>query len=324
MLNLIAKNKMKIETTNIHIFTTLNILIDKYNYKFIDISLLVKDDINDYLLKTYGKLPQNILVFRGQSLIPSFKTDNKIKISFLIDDIHHAGKIRYARHLTIKRTTNVFATYAYIFRKKYNGNYNLYWFPHSCAFTDIKFNDNVKEKVFITGRLSLTNYPNRLKFVQLIKSKKYCNSIEYFKPNVKYRITTDNVRLIYGKRYIQKLNEFLCCFTCDASKKRPYIVAKHFEILSSGSLLLACNPHTKKEFESLGFKDMVHYISCDSTNMEEKVQFILDKNNRKNIDIIRKNGQEYALKKHTVEQRAKFINDVFNGASIEDKDKIEF
>ena len=84
-------------------------------------------------------------------------------------------------------------------------------------------------------------------------------------------------------------------------------MAKHFEILASGSLLFACNPHTKKEFESLGFKDGEDYISCNNVNMKEKITWLKNPLNLKKINIIRKNGNRKVCN-HTWKKRTELLN----------------
>ena len=203
MLNLITiSNNTLLETANNHIHNTFDELVNKYNYKYIDISLLYKNNINEYLMKTYNKLPDNILVFKGSSTIYSFNTDNKIKISSIIDDVHQTCKLKRNRNLSLKKITNVFATYAYIFPKIYKGNYNLHFFPHSCGFINVDFNDDPDNTILLSGRINKNIYPNRYAFLQLSMKTKYKNKIVRFKPNVNYRMpknkNTDN--LIFGEK----------------------------------------------------------------------------------------------------------------------------
>jgi len=310
MLNIIAFDVKSniISTSNLHIFDMITLLINKYNYEKINIELLYKDCINDYLIKKYNKLPDNILIIKGSSNIRYFKTHNDIKISFIIDDVHQGGTIRHNRLKSLDRVTNIFNTYAYFFNVWYiKKKYNLYWMPHSTRFTDIILNKNPINKILITGRLNDNIYPNR-KIIHNMSLKD--NRLKYFKSNVGYRINKKNIKekMIFGKKYLLLLNKYLCCFTCDANINRPYLVAKHFEIMASGSLLLSCNPNTKKYFKMLGYIDMKHYISCNNENMIEKINFILDEQNIELINKIRENGYLYTIKNHNYEKRTEFLN----------------
>lgn len=328
MINLIAINKKNtdISTSNLHIFDMIDILVKKYKYEIIEISLLFMKNINSYFKKKYGKLPDNILVFKGSSAIKDFETDYDIKISFFIDDIHGGGKTRINRKRSLSRVINVFNTYAYAFHKYYfkiqywyqktknpyfltDYSGNLLWLPHSTRFTDIPFNNKPIKKIIITGRLNKRVYPNRQIIYNFSKIRK---DIKYLKPNIGYRIKISNNKknLIYGKKFYLYINQYLCGFTCDLIPKRPYLVAKHFEIMASGALLLACNPNTKQYFQMLGYNDMEHYISCDPDNIEEKTNFILNPDNRELIDKIRKTGYEYTIQNHNYEVRTDFLHDV--------------
>ena len=312
MINLIAINihNSNISTSNLHIFDMIDLLVKKYKYKIIEMKLLFMKNINSYLKKIYGKLPNNIFLIQGSSAIKNFKTDNNIKISFLIDDIHSVGKNKRDRLKSLNKITNILNTYAYAFNKYYpNTNYNLFWLPHSTRFTDIPFNNKPIKKIIITGRLNKRVYPNRQIIYNFSKIRK---DIKYLKPNIGYRIKISNNKknLIYGKKFYLYINQYLCGFTCDLIPKRPYLVAKHFEIMASGALLLSCNPNTKQYFQMLGYNDMEHYISCDPDNIEEKTNFILNPDNRELIDKIRKTGYEYTIQNHNYEVRTDFLHDV--------------
>jgi hypothetical protein len=315
MLNLIAIDleDENISTSNLHIFDMVELLVDKYNYKKIDIKKLYDNDINEYLIKTFNVLPNNIFIIKGSSGIHKFKTSNKIKISFFIDDVHPGGSVRKNRRKSLKKTTNVFSTYAYQFNKYYPElNYKLYWLPHSVRFTDIKINENPIKKILITGRLNERVYPNRHKIFKLTKKNK---NILYFRPNIGYRIkkSEKNEKHIFGRKFLELLNKFFCGFTCDLIEDRSYLVAKHFEIMGSGCLLLACNPWTKKYFSILGFEDMRDYISCTPENMNEKINFILNSSNYELLDKIRRSGYEKVIKYHNYEIRTEYLHNVLIG-----------
>lgn len=311
MLNIIAVDRTdkNISTSNLHIFDMIELLEKEYGYKTVDISILKLKGVNNVLIQKFKKLPDNILIIKGSSEIFKFKVSTKIKLSFFIDDVHPGGKVRRNREKSLQKVTNVFSTYAYAFNKYYiEGNYNLYWLPHSIRFTNIKLNKNPIHKILITGRLYEKVYPNRQKIYNMSLNN---TNIYYLKPNVGYRVMEDKVtdNLIFGSKFMNFINRFFCGFTCDLIPERPYIVAKHFEIMGSGALLLACNPNTKSKFEELGFIDGQHYISCNPENLEEKINYILNKDNYNELNKIRKNGYEFTLKNHNYKIRTKFLHD---------------
>ena len=227
----------------------------------------------------------------------------EIKINIIIDDLHHQGLLKQNKLIGLSKVSRIISTYGYTFNKYYPKICPVYWFPHAGTF-DLGFNDNPVNKIIISGRLNKDIYPFRQYIVNLSNKNIFLQRLGV---NCRYEIKTDSHNLIYGERYIRILNNYLACFTCDASASRPYIVAKHFEILLSGSLLLAGNPNTKPYFEKLGFIDGVHYISATMTNIMEKIEFIKNPLNREIIDKIRMNGYELAKQKHTYLQRANYI-----------------
>lgn len=313
-INLVAKdiNNSNISTSNLHIFDMMKLLIDKYNFKLIDINKLYESNINEYFLNKYGKYPKNIFLVKGSSGIHKFKINSSINVSFLIDDVHPGGSTRKERIKSLRKTKNVFCTYAYHFYNYYpKGNYNLFWLPHSIRFNDIKFNENPDKKIIITGRLHKKIYPNRNIMYILAKKNR---DIIYLKPNIGYRVKKQhlNDKMLFGRKFLLKLNSYLCGFTCDLIAERPYIVAKHFEIMGSGSLLLACNINTKKYFEKLGFEDMKDYVSCNPENINEKIKFILDENNLNLINKIRLSGYNKTLKYHNYEKRTEYLYNIIN------------
>ena len=271
-----------------------------------------------------GKFPENnppetILSFENIASINKAKIPKGTKIFLIIDDIHHRGETKKLRIRNMKIVSGVFSTYAYCFNKYYPVMNNTYFTPHSAAFT-CKFNEKPIEKLLLSGRLIRYDlYP----FRHIIYNKSKTNkNIQYLVPNVSYRFTekTKKPTAIYGQKFVDQMNRYLACFTCDASQSRPYIVAKHFEILASGSLLVAGNINTKHAFEELGFKDMEHYIAVTIENFDEKLKFILDPKNRPLIDKIRRNGHEFVKQKHTYLHRAEFIDSVIKGtAKVEQK-----
>jgi hypothetical protein len=61
----------------------------------------------------------------------------------------------------------------------------------------------------------------------------------------------------------------------------------------------------------LGFRDGVHYLSVRPENLKPRIKEVLDPENRKEIDEMRRQGQQLVLERHLVEHRAKQIDEVF-------------
>lgn len=309
MIKLIIKEQ-NFSYSKRHLFDMLDLLVEKYNWNYI-----LKEELLNKEFK-YSKDFNNIeqlLLITGSSQIKQFNVPKTCKISYIIDDLHTGGSVKSERMKNYKRVYKIFATYAYCFSKFYPmiPNEMVEWLPHSARFT-IPFNNLPIDKILVSGRVNPKQYPNRFKMLQLSEKNKF---IYYEKPKLNgYRAKneSDIKNRIFGEKFYKVLNKYLICFTCDASSSRPYIVAKHFEILASGSLLFACNPFTKEHFNKLGFIDGEHYISCNGKNMVDKIKWLQDPSNLTEINRIRKNGYE-KVKEHTWEKRTEFVNKTLCG-----------
>jgi hypothetical protein len=313
MLNLIViNNNDAIRTTKLHfykIFDFLSRMSDFKTIEFAEIDGITQTQMSDLFYKKYFVIPDNIIFFEHLTEIDKINVPDECKINIIIDDLHHQGVIKKNRIIGLKKVSRILSTYGYCFGKYYTTTVPIYFFPHSAAF-DVTFNNNPINKILVSGRLNKNVYPFRNVIYKMSSKNK---NIEYAPVNCNYEIRQDSENLIYGQRYVDKLNRYLICFTCDASSERPYIVAKHFEIMSSGSLLFAGNPNTKKYFDKLGFVDGVHYISVAPNNLEDKIKYVTDPINRDSIDIIRKNGYEFVRSRHFYRNRAQYLKNILIG-----------
>lgn len=271
----------------------------------------IKENIVNYFTNKYNELPTTIFFWNVGTFIKNNLKEiinTKWTKCIYMDDIHqNSSKVRQFRQLMIDKFEFIFSTYAYTFVKFFpNTNMNkIIWFPHSVKNSfHVEFNDNPDPKILLTGCDDKNIYPFR-HFIKSIKSK---YPIEILKP-LSYRSISHN---FFGHEYIKYLNKFLVSIACCSNNETPYIVAKFFEIPASGALLLAYDEFVKKPLEELGFVDGVNYISVNFENADEKIKFVLNPENRPNIDQIRKNGYDLVWSKHTLKNRIKVVDDVTN------------
>lgn len=292
-----------------HLFDMLDLLVQKYQWKYISRETITH--INFKQNPLYNQI-QHLLLITGSSEIQDIILPNTCKISYIIDDLHTTGSIRQARIDNHHKVFKIFATYAYCFHKFFPmiSNKMVEWLPHSARYI-IPFNDNPINKILLCGRVNYEQYPNRCKMLIYSDKNKFIHYEESKLNGYRAQNKDDIDNQIYGEKFYKLLNKYLICFTCDANFSRPYIVAKHFEILASGSLLFSCNPFTKIYFERLGFIENQHYISCNNRNMQNKIQWLQDPVNLPEINKIRKNGYN-KVKEHTWIQRTEFINNILN------------
>jgi len=283
-------------------------LVNNYEYKYIDSEDLIKNkgNLKEYFMNKYGELPEYIISYADfKSLCVIYnELDKYCSTVVLLCDIHHGKSIQKYRKPVLLKSKYILNNYGYMYEKyypKHNGNI---FFPHSLSYK-LDYNHEPIKKILVSGHLNEAIYPNR--HIMYNKSKTR-DCIYYHKPDYTgYRITEKDREKTFGENYYKLLNQYICSFTDDANKDRPYIVGKFFEIMGNGSLLLACNERTKDEFSNLGFIDGIHYISCNMENIDEKIDFILNDKNIKIINEIRFNGYTLVQNNHTYVQRASEI-----------------
>mgnify|MGYP003978873133 CR=1 FL=1 len=210
--------------------------------------------------------------------------------------------------IDLKFKYNIISTYSYALNIYFNNYNNNYWVPYMLRY-NVKYNNNPINKVLVTGAKNKKVYPNR----HIMMEKSLINSnIIYTKRPYLFDANNIDENNLFGINYIKLLSNYLICFTDESNDNRPYLVAKFFEIMSSGALLLTTNKITKKYFQKLGFIDGIHYISTTIEDIDEKIDYLLNEKNRKLIDEIRTNGYNEVYKYHTIEHRTKQLDDILN------------
>jgi hypothetical protein len=303
----------KNSTRHFHITKIFDELVENHAelYNFLSFDELKNNSNNDtdlknFFINKYNEIPEFIIGFSGVgSFFPIYKTIIKLtKLVFIIDDIHHAKSIRKSRIPVINNSEIIFCSYSYQFtRWGLEQPKNLYFFPHSVRWV-CEFNELPINKILISGRVS-DIYPDR-QYAQNIALKN-SNIFDILQCNISYETKVCDDNKIYGKKFYDYLNKYLCCFVDTA---RDYILAKTFEICGSGSLLLCMDTNVKNIMGELGFIDGINYVSCNQENFIEKSNWICDLVNRELIDKIRKNGHELIKNNHTWKNRMKFMREI--------------
>ena len=280
----------------------IQILIYKYSYILIDISNI---DINRKVVKFNDLVYKynisindinNIIYIENHNdfiitrIIPDLFELN-IKKCILCDDIHKYYELKNNYYDLFDK---IFVNYLKPFYKLYPriSKKKIYWIPHGYnpEFENLIYNINPKRKVLLAGCIGLM-YPLRKKVFNYVKMNSEYTNIEIYKHPGYIGIDT---------KFPELINNYLCCITDCLTLN--YVVSKYFEIPASGSLLLAKIPEGDN-IESLGFKDMINFISVDENNFIEKIEFILDEKNKNIIDEIRYNGYVMIKENHSLIKR---------------------
>lgn len=282
-----------------------NVQFEYFDWTVVTTHELPRLSVNN-LLSKFGKLPKVVLVWMNlkyiQQNIYFFKTISRNKKEYNIltcwyfDDIHNNT---INRRKVIQYVDIVLNSYQYYLHNYYSEVINeSYWFPHSVneiLVEKINFNKNPENKILLSGSISEHIYPARYKLSLLASNDTRIEQLSH--PGYSQVKSKHN---LCGYNYYKHMNNYFACFTCCAFENRPYIVAKFFEIISCGSLLLAYDAPVKNYLKQLGFIDGINYISCDNDteDIKQKLDYIFDPENRKLIDEIRYAGYLLSSERH--------------------------
>ena len=258
----------------------------------------IKEKINVIII-----LLDNYATFIYKNIYFIFNNKN-IKFFILENDIHYlkSKPDTYKRYNSfrskIKENNHIYilAHYWYHYLKIFNiNNSRVIKFPKFILKENIEniglINDVPIRKILLSGSTT-SHYPMR----------RYLKSLNH--PKIEVLSHNDN---IYGNDYLKYLKNFICAFCCCLNNHTPYIIKKFFEIPLSGCLLLAYDEFVKDELKEIGFIDGENYISCNKKNILNKINWICDYKNKKEVDRIRFNGNRLVINNHTEENRYNII-----------------
>jgi hypothetical protein len=164
----------------------------------------------------------------------------------------------------------------------------LFFSPHD-RYMKFSFNDDPKMRCLLSGAVNSKIYPLR-SFV-----KKQSNNID--------------CKRAIGDKYAELLNSYFCCVTsCSIFN---YVLAKHLEIPSTGSLLLT---NETSDLKRAGFISNYHYVPVTKKNVIAKISYCLKKPNK--YKHIRKQGMEFVRKNHSVVNRIEQLKRIFDGLMV--------
>lgn len=173
----------------------------------------------------------------------------------------------------------------------------LFWpanYAYKYAF--LPFNENPTNKVANVGHHDPDTYPLRAKIDNVLK-----NDTGIFHRIRSNRIGDRNtIKNEVNTTFSRMLNSFLAViYTPAFHNNKSLVLLKMHEILAAGALCLVPTESVPL-FEKMQMKEGVHFMSIDTTNrdtMVKTIKYVTNPENRKSIDEIRKNGQEYCRDK---------------------------
>ncbi len=179
-------------------------------------------------------------------------------------------------------------------------------FPTFYCYKMYKFNNDVINKIAVSGQRKSSKYPERANL------PKYNTDVIVLSYNMGERISNDSTG------YLNRLHKYKCCFASNHRKIRGSPVLKFYEILSTGSLLL-CSNKDMKSHEAIGLENRINCIIINFDDVEElqnTLNYILEPSNVEEINKIRRNGHELARTIYTANNRynqfKQLLNNIIN------------
>lgn len=275
-----------------------DLMLLKTNSEVVDIDTLIKNSNNleTYIKYKYCSLPKYVIIYgHYEKVLPILNKLIKFsKVITLVENITCSQKVAKYIIPFINNSYFCISPYAYELSDwELPLISNNYFFPH-CAIWLMELNLKPIKKILLSGTI-LKNQEDRNFLLSLAKSH-----TDYF-DILPYENKKRPEKLCYDKKYYEYLSKYICCIVDSIDN---YILPKIFEICASGSLLLCFNNFEIFDvYEKLGFIDGTNYISCNSDNIIEKIEWILNPINKDYVDLIRKTGYELVKKSHTIFSR---------------------
>jgi len=307
--------RLKLCHTNVWI-DIIDILLKKYDWNLLDITNQArkhKRKKNNYKklsiikeLENYNNVTElfffNLSIFFSDIFFDIDKIKN-IKIYSWIEELWHDNKVTI---YDSKFMSLIFSPSPKNNLIKYIPNQKaiIHEINYSCTYDfDLKINPKPKQKILFSGTISDV-YPHRQEII-----KKYNN-------HEKTRLLIDFISMkqkIFKEKYAEYINKYIASIATPGIVNGDYfIVKKFFEIACTGSLLVIfTDKESIKYINNIGFFDKQNCII--STNLKDlfnKIEFILDNDNRKFLDNIRKNGKKFVLDNFMVDNTVERIDKI--------------
>jgi hypothetical protein len=264
------------------------------------------------LLEIVGEVPEVVLFWETYDLFNAIEPalhDLGCRLVLYADDLHLLSgqeSMRGAKLAAFSGCDKVLTSYAYVFDEFYpelRNRKTVIWTPHAASPDFVlPFNCRPENAILLSGFIGAL-YPLRMRMKELQQEGRYA-IVRHEHPGYSEGYDYEHDARV-GTGYASTIHRFKAGFT-DALTF-GYVVAKHFEIPATGTLLVA-DGVVSGPLRELGFIENVHYVPVSADNLEEKTQYVLDESNRGEIDEIRRRGQDLVLSRHKTCDRADLIN----------------
>ena len=287
-------------------WATLTLLARKHRWRCVETYELESFDALQSLRRRLGRVPDVLLFWESYVELARHAAALKragARIYVITDDLH---RNRPCMAESIGVADGVLSTYAPSLRRFFSHHdpLKVTWVPHAAGpdFT-LPVARSPQRSILVSGAMS-DYYPLRLRMRDLAGRRPESVRLA---DHPGYHCAFDYARDgRVGRGYAKAIRGHLAAFT-DASRC-VYLLAKHFEIPATGSLLVA-DRAAADQLRGQGFVDGEHYVGASADDLEDVVDWVLDPSNRSAVDSMRRNGQALVRARHTTAHRAKQMNE---------------
>ena len=283
-----------------------NMLRDKLGFDIIHSDNYSVGDINADVVITF-KSQENDTPYQMSNIV-NLPKDKKLIGYFA--DVHTTGDLTgistqmdeaYIRsmHRMLSRCDIILCSYDSSFKEKWPEFESKYvFFPHFVEYDLYRYLETAnlrKFKCLLTGSLDTVAYPLRNHIVALR------HPLVDFIQHPGYSLgdkLSKAMGFAIGKDYASLLNQYICSVA--TSGKMNYVVAKYFEILAAGTILLA---NYVPDLDLLRFEDGKHYTMINRGNFSNTLKLILSNYDKYKVMI--DENREFIFDNHT--ERNRFI-----------------
>jgi hypothetical protein len=195
----------------------------------------------------------------------------------------------------------------------------VFHFPHSASQSYFQAKLDFKDKesaVLLSGAIRERWYPLRVKALSLFRSGQ--SEIAY-REHPGYEPGKDPV--VEAKSYAAQISKHEIALTgagMGIALAAPYILAKHFEIPATGTVVVT-DKFVVPLMERLGFIENEHYLTSTPETLKADIPRWLAPENKANMQRIGAAGQKLVAERHTLERRVAEFEQVVYRAWIQKK-----
>lgn len=242
-----------------------------------------------------------------------------VKIYLFLEDLHWRNHTVYNNNVNSFNLADKIITLGSTnhINEFYNMNVDdkIYIMGQSCHdhFTKPNINYNSEKKIFIYGVVTQKHYQLRYDFISMMnKNNLQDNYILLNHPGYRRK------RSEYTKYTSDELYKYSISFTSglfpnfeikQTKDSEYYLIAKFFEIMGSGVLLLCNDYGVKKQLNRLGFYENIDYINVTNDTFLDTVNFLFDDNNNEKINEIRRSGHQKVINNFTTKIKVDELNE---------------